>query len=122
MIHRDISYTNILLRDPEVEFDSPNKSRIREELMMALDLSDIMKLRQDLKCREGLLIDLDYGSSLLVNGQNDTEAGRETEVGGATEGDKNDGTGESQHSVSSFPRQEPSGSRTVNFSILKIIF
>jgi hypothetical protein len=30
--------------------------------MKSLDLLEIVKLRQDLKCREGLVIDFDYGA------------------------------------------------------------
>jgi hypothetical protein len=130
-VHRDISYTNILLRDPEVD----STDSIREELMTSLDLSDIVKLRHDLDCREGLLIDFDYGASL--SGQKDigvpvegasegdgiVEALRQSissfppqEAGGSTGGNKNDGTEAPTQSVSSFPPQAPSGSRTVRFS------
>ena len=54
-LHRDISYTNILLREPE----SSNEKR--EGLMKELGLSEIEELRKQLGCREGLLIDYDYG-------------------------------------------------------------
>jgi serine/threonine protein kinase len=97
-IHRDISYTNILLRDPDSEALDSTRMRIQDELMMSLGLTGIVKLRRDLECREGLLIDFDYGASF---GQEDTV----TEVGGATKGDTNDRTVEAQHSVSLFPPQ-----------------
>ena len=59
-LHRDISYTNILLRVPGV--DSAAKTNVREEFMEKLGLSDIEQLQKKLNCREGLLIDFDYGA------------------------------------------------------------
>jgi len=56
-LHRDISYTNVLLREP-----GPTKTKVRKEFMARLGLSDIEKLREELNCREGLLIDFDYGA------------------------------------------------------------
>jgi hypothetical protein len=113
MVHRDISYTNIILRESVRESvtigrsdsDSSDKLKIREGLISSLDLSGIMELRQSLECREGLLIDFDYGGSLT------DQKGIEGE-----EGDKNDETIKAQHVISSFRPQEPSGSRTVCFS------
>jgi serine/threonine protein kinase len=64
-LHRDISYTNILLREPGVE--SATKATVREEFMESLGLSGIEKLRKELNCREGLLIDFDYGA--LISGK-----------------------------------------------------
>jgi len=60
-IHRDISYTNVLLRERD---DSAEGREAREELMGKLGLSKIEELRRKLDCREGLLIDFDYGESL----------------------------------------------------------
>jgi serine/threonine protein kinase len=59
-LHRDISYTNILLREPGV--DSATRTTVRENFIESLGLSDIEKLRKELNCREGLLIDFDYGA------------------------------------------------------------
>jgi serine/threonine protein kinase len=61
-VHRDISYTNILLR--ESGNDSPAKKAARERLMQKLGLPEIEILREKLKCREGLLIDFDYATNL----------------------------------------------------------
>lgn len=62
MVHRDISYTNILIRSP-----TENSTLKRRELMDELGLSQIELLRRKLKSREGLLIDFDYASSLESN-------------------------------------------------------
>lgn len=59
-LHRDISYTNVLLREPE-----PRTTEKRAELMQELGLSDIELLREELGCREGLLIDYDYGGLIF---------------------------------------------------------
>ena len=61
-LHRDISYTNILLR--EQGKDSEGKVKIRQELEKHLGLTDIEKTRQKLNCREGLLIDFDYATGI----------------------------------------------------------
>ena len=58
-LHRDISYTNILLREPE-----PTNEK-RAKLMQELGLSEIETLREELGCREGLLIDYDYGGLIF---------------------------------------------------------
>jgi serine/threonine protein kinase len=60
-LHRDISYTNILLREPE---DDLVQKEARKQFMMLLGLSEIEELREELRCREGLLIDFDYGAAL----------------------------------------------------------
>jgi hypothetical protein len=111
---------NILLRDPEPNLDSTNKSKIRQELMESLDLSSIEALRRDLKLREGLLIDFDYGGSLF-----DSEIMETT--GGTTQGEQESdeesdrdwedemGPEDVDIGVVMFP-QERSGSRTVGFS------
>jgi serine/threonine protein kinase len=65
LVHRDISYTNILLRD--LSKDSNIKQAKRDEIMRKLGLSEIDSLRRDLGCREGLLIDFDYASLLDLN-------------------------------------------------------
>ena len=59
-VHRDISYTNILLRDPGP--DPPGRMTVREKFIKDFDLSSIEDLRKEIKCREGLLIDYDYAS------------------------------------------------------------
>lgn len=84
-VHRDISYTNILLREPGV--DKPDKKAIRDKVMAQLGLSEIDVLRKKLGCREGLLIDFDYASSLVESitlpgpetGHNGSGAGQDQE-------------------------------------------
>jgi serine/threonine protein kinase len=61
-LHRDISYTNILLRKSGV--DSLAKTVNRKKIMDDLELTQIEELRKELNCREGLLIDFDYGTQL----------------------------------------------------------
>jgi serine/threonine protein kinase len=61
-LHRDISYTNILLRSPGG--DSTPNAAIRKKFIEALELSDIEELRKEMNCREGLLIDFDYAASM----------------------------------------------------------
>jgi serine/threonine protein kinase len=63
LVHRDISYANILIRGEGK--DSAVKAAKRREIMHELDLSEIDSLRTSLGCREGLLIDFDYASLLL---------------------------------------------------------
>jgi serine/threonine protein kinase len=67
LVHRDISYTNILLR--HTGRDSIEKQAKRREIMDKLGLSEIESLRNSLNCREGLLIDFDYASSLEPNAE-----------------------------------------------------
>jgi serine/threonine protein kinase len=67
LVHRDISYTNILLR--HTGKDSIEKQAKRREIMDELGLSEIESLRNSLNCREGLLIDFDYASSLELNAE-----------------------------------------------------
>lgn len=67
LVHRDISYTNILLR--HTGKDSIEKQAKRREIMDELGLSEIESLRNSLNCREGLLIDFDYASSLEPNAE-----------------------------------------------------
>jgi serine/threonine protein kinase len=62
LVHRDISYTNILLRSQGK--DSTEKQNKRREIMSQLGLSQIESLRESMGCREGLLIDFDYASFL----------------------------------------------------------
>jgi hypothetical protein len=64
-LHRDISYTNILLWEPGVE--SATKATVWEEFMESLGLSDIEKLWKELNCQEGMLIDFDYRA--LISGK-----------------------------------------------------
>ena len=65
LVHRDISYTNILLR--YTGKDSIKKQAKRREIIDELGLSEIESLRNSLNCREGLLIDFDYAASLQPN-------------------------------------------------------
>jgi hypothetical protein len=61
LVHRDISYSNILLR----KSDGSDAGKLaREENAGKLGLSDVEKLRSQLKCREGLLIDFDYACEI----------------------------------------------------------
>jgi serine/threonine protein kinase len=60
-VHRDISYTNILLR----EGGDSDEIQAREDVMNRLGLSEVEELRKRLGCREGLLIDFDYAASLI---------------------------------------------------------
>ena len=101
--------------------------------MESLGLSDIVKLRQELKCQEGLLIDFDYGASLFDLEDMEAGAGKTTHAlqGLDEEGNENGENDETvlgdvdlglqsvevdaQHPFSTFPPQEPSGSRTVCF-------
>jgi serine/threonine protein kinase len=64
LVHRDISFTNILLRSPNRGGDSQSKIEKRREIMDELGLSQIEEFRVKLNCREGLLIDFDYASLL----------------------------------------------------------
>jgi serine/threonine protein kinase len=75
-VHRDISYTNILLRERD---DSVAGKAARENVMDKLGLSEIEKLRTRLNCREGLLIDFDY-AAVLVEESNASEE-KKSEVG-----------------------------------------
>jgi serine/threonine protein kinase len=84
LVHRDISYTNILLRSQGK--DTQAKQEKRREIMDQLGLSDIESLRNSLNCREGLLIDFDYASSLNV----------ETKTGKADASNVNESRGESR--------------------------
>jgi serine/threonine protein kinase len=84
LVHRDISYTNILLRSQGK--DTKAKQEKRREIMDQLGLSNIESLRNSLNCREGLLIDFDYASSLDV----------ETRTGKADASNVNESRGESQ--------------------------
>ena len=86
LVHRDISYTNILLWELPVSRDSDIKQAKRDEIMRELGLSEIESLRRDLGCREGLLIDFDYASLLDLN----------KEAGQADASSVNESLGESQ--------------------------
>ena len=95
-VHRDISYTNILLRERD---DSDAGSAAWMKVMQQFRLSEIEELRKRLKCREGLLIDFDYGAALA----REQTASNEEETRNEEEG--------SQASDSKFFK--PSGTRTV---------
>jgi hypothetical protein len=84
-VHRDISYTNILLREPGR--DSDLKQQIKNNFKNQLNLSEIELLRKDLKCREGLLIDYDYAAGLFASqkGQDKEGEGDENEADAVTD-------------------------------------
>ena len=82
-LHRDISYTNVLLQ----ESDSSQKLPTRVALIQTLGLTEIESQRSSLKCREGLLIDFDYGADLTQEPQQTTLA--ETTL--VNEADKGEG-------------------------------
>ena len=54
---------NVLLREPGT--NTNNVAEIRAWLSRSLKLASIDEHRKELGCREGLLIDLDYGADLL---------------------------------------------------------
>jgi len=58
-LHRDISYTNILLR--ESGGDAKEIQSLQNQIIAKLELSQVEELRKEYKCRGGLLIDYDYG-------------------------------------------------------------
>jgi serine/threonine protein kinase len=107
-VHRDISYTNVLLREPGS--DSPGKMAVREKFLKDFDLSDIEDLRKEMKCREGLLIDYDYAIDLADSEVLGKEA---TDV----EGDSEHLEKDTQNQVNNQdPEQRAaSGGRTVSF-------
>ena len=107
-VHRDISYTNVLLREPGS--DSPGKMAVREKFLRDFDLSDIEDLRKEMKCREGLLIDYDYATDLADSEVFGKEA---TDV----EGDSEHLGKDTQKQVNNQdPEQKAaSGGRTVSF-------
>lgn len=88
LIHRDISYTNILIRSREDgNLDSAQKDEQRHKLMDELGLSEIEDVRKKLCCREGLLIDFDYASFLLQGETGETEGGDQDESRGGSQGE-----------------------------------
>ena len=93
LVHRDISYTNILLQSQSQ--DKGNGSQLKQdkqcEIMNELGLSDIESLREKLGCREGLLIDFDYASSLDLG----------TTMGQVDASDVNESLGKSQGGIQS---------------------
>ena len=74
-VHRDISDTNVLLREPEPDSDA--KQRIREEFRDQLGLSQIESMRKTFKCREGLLIDYGHAAELLSSQEGPGREGNE---------------------------------------------
>jgi serine/threonine protein kinase len=84
-VHRDIPYTNILLREPGN--NSPKMEENRKQVMSNLGLAEIEIQRRKFRCREGLLIDFDYGSELAVAQSQETEQNEED-----SEEDKEDGS------------------------------
>jgi hypothetical protein len=110
-LHRDVSYTNILLRDPGV--DSAAKMEVRKQLTERLGLSDIEKLRKELNCREGLLIDFDYGADATTQVEQDmNQASQSIE-------EESRGSHVMPTASATTPNDcnhAPSGARTVRFS------
>src|SRR5258708_7253606 len=68
MVHRNISYTNVFLRDAGP--DSEEKRKYRAEVIELFGLSTIERLRERHSCREGLLIDFDYAATLVQSTNN----------------------------------------------------
>jgi hypothetical protein len=101
-VHRDISYTNILLRDPGD--DSGARRALHEKFVQQLGLTEINEQRKRLNCREGLLIDYDYGATLTREQTASDEEGRD---GGEKQGEESQ-----DHDDSGGPK--PSGARTVS--------
>jgi serine/threonine protein kinase len=105
-IHRDISYTNILIRD--AGSDLPGRMAVREKFMKYFDLSNIEDLRKEMKCREGLLIDYDYAAVL---GDEDGACNESS----AAKGESEDFRESNQSQGNNLdPEQKPSGGRTVS--------
>jgi hypothetical protein len=140
-IHRDISYTNILIREVDDDKSKEASLEARKRVMNLLGLSEIESLRNELKCREGLLIDFDYGavlsfveSKLALVGSEDKLDGLEMNVteaqlgkGKEKQGDCGKGDGVNAASGSRTDAQDPippkaSGARTVCFLNLTTIF
>ena len=149
LVHRDISYTNILLRSPDKDFDTEAERIKRLEIMTELGLSDIETLRRKLGCREGLLIDFDYASFLdsktetgqaVINNAasnvNESLGGSQRksqgDIQGSSQGDSNEDfevvDSDSGTVIQSFVRKF-SGARTVccfyivfALQILKVVF
>lgn len=68
-LHRDISYTNVLLRDRLDSADSSANAENRNKVIQELGLTQIDAQRVSFKCREGLLIDFDYRIELSQSGR-----------------------------------------------------
>ena len=100
-VHRDISYTNILLREPGNDSDEGRVTR--KHFMQHLGLSEIEELRKRLNCRERLLIDFDYGAA-LAREQTASDEGKKNREGKQKEGSQ----------ISDSVRPKPSGARTVS--------
>ena len=121
-VHRDISYTNILLRSPGA--NSFGKTMVREMFTKAFDLSNIENLRKQINCWEGLLIDYDYATviaKLAMEGASketivvEEESGdREVIEGSRDEEDDEEGE-DSQNKLNVLDHdQKPSGGQTVS--------
>jgi serine/threonine protein kinase len=63
-VHRNISYTNILLREPRNNL--PKMEENWKRVMSNLGLAEIKIQHRKFRCQEKLLIDFDYGSDLAV--------------------------------------------------------
>src|SRR5277367_249707 len=77
-LHRDISYTNILLR--EQGQNSSQMLNSRNQFIQQLGLADIEKQRRQLQCREGLLVDFDYAAELTTEIQTTEQDDDEDDV------------------------------------------
>ena len=124
-LHRDISYTNILLREPGANSERVNNSR--QEIMERLGLGEFEKQRHKLKCREGLVVDFNYGGELTqeptqLHEEMTTDAEEEHDKEDSEESEKDDESEESEEDGegltirhSNNPRANYSGVRTVEF-------
>ena len=86
-LHRDISYTNLLLRDWGV--DSAQKTKLRDGIKEEFGLVQIEKMREGFNCREGLLINFDHATTLLEDQH--FSGNKEDEDNGDGDDDNRDG-------------------------------
>jgi serine/threonine protein kinase len=103
-VHRDISYTNILLQETDDSDVGRAAQATRTKVMHEFGLSEIDELRKQLNCREGLLIDFDYGATLAASGEKTASDEKEEETD----------SGKKQGETSPSGNFKPSGPRTVS--------
>jgi hypothetical protein len=104
-LHRNVSYTNVLLREPGI--NSTKMEESRKQIIERLGLTDLETQRHKLKCREGLLVDFDYGGELM---EQDKEEGKGSKGSEEDEEDEEEST--IQHPTNN-PEGNDSGVRTV---------
>ena len=114
LVHRDISYTNVLLRHPGE--DSQEKHASREKVIEQFDLTRIEKLRKQYKCREGLLVDFDYAARLvqLEDGHSENTASVKNHSG--NKGDKDPSASVGRGDAKEENGHKATGLRTVRLS------